>query len=65
VLTATELDAGTGPNTLLEFARGWDDGMFDHGRPAPVTFAPDGRRFLGDDNQGAIVWIAPVDLMRN
>ncbi len=63
-LPGSELDAGSG-NTLLEFATGWDDNVHDHGRPAPVTFAPDGRMFLGNDNDGNIVWIAPFALARN
>jgi glucose/arabinose dehydrogenase len=63
-LPATELDAGAGQNAVQEFASGWDDGTRSHGRPAPVTFAPDGRMFLGDDNKGLIVWIAPVNLMQ-
>jgi glucose/arabinose dehydrogenase len=63
-LAATELpDAG--PGALLEFATGWDDGLRAHGRPAPIVFAPDGRMFLGDDNRGLIVWIAPVGLKTN
>jgi glucose/arabinose dehydrogenase len=52
------------PNDMLEFASGWDDGRQDHGRPAPITFAPDGRLFLGNDWTGTVVWIAPVGLMR-
>jgi hypothetical protein len=48
---------------MLDFATGWDDGHQDHGRPAPIAFAPDGRLFLGDDQQGAVLWIAPIDLM--
>jgi glucose/arabinose dehydrogenase len=63
-LAATELDAGSGPNSLLEFASGWDDHVHGHGRPAPIAFAPDGRMFVGDDNKGVIAWIAPVDLMQ-
>jgi glucose/arabinose dehydrogenase len=60
---ATELDGGgPNPDSMLDFATGWDDGARDHGRPAPIAFAPDGRLFLGDDNAGLIVWIAPVDL---
>jgi glucose/arabinose dehydrogenase len=64
-LQASELP-GTGddPNDLLEFATGWDDGQQNHGRPAPVAFAPDGRLFLGDDWTGAVIWIAPVGLMQ-
>jgi glucose/arabinose dehydrogenase len=63
-LPASEIEGGPGdPANMLEFATGWDDGRQDHGRPAPVAFAPDGRMFLGNDNDGAVVWIAPVDLM--
>ncbi len=64
-LPATELDGGDGAaSNLIDFATGWDDGHQDHGRPAAVTFAPDGRMFLGNDMNGQIVWIAPVGLMR-
>jgi glucose/arabinose dehydrogenase len=59
---ASELDGGSGD--MLEFATGWDDGKNDHGRPAPIAFSPDGRMFLGDDVGGAVIWIAPVDLMQ-
>lgn len=45
---------------FLELASGWDDGHQDHGRPAAVGFAADGRLFLGDDIAGLIVWIAPI-----
>jgi glucose/arabinose dehydrogenase len=64
-LPATELGAsGRNPGAMLEFASGWDDGTHAHGRPAPIAFARDGRLFLGDDRNGLIVWIAPVELMR-
>jgi glucose/arabinose dehydrogenase len=64
-LPATELEGGAGdPNNMLEFATGWGDGQRAHGRPAPIQFAPDGRMFLGDDQRGAVIWIAPVGLMR-
>jgi glucose/arabinose dehydrogenase len=65
-LPATELEGGAGdPNNMLEFATGWiEDGTHTHGRPAPVTFAPDGRMFIGDDQNGAVIWIAPVGLMQ-
>jgi glucose/arabinose dehydrogenase len=46
------------------FATGWDDGSREYGRPAAVAFAPDGRLFLGNDNNGDIFWIAPLDLAR-
>jgi glucose/arabinose dehydrogenase len=64
-LPASELEGGAGdPNNMLEFATGWDNAMREHGRPAPVAFAPDGRMFVGDDQRGAVVWVAPVNLMR-
>jgi glucose/arabinose dehydrogenase len=66
-LPATELPGGAGdPANMLEFATGWDSpkAMRDHGRPAPVAFAPDGRLFLGDDQKGAVIWIAPIGLAR-
>jgi hypothetical protein len=50
-------DAST---AMVDFATGWDDGKNDHGRPAALTFAPDGRMFVGNDIDGTIVWIAPV-----
>jgi len=55
----SEPDSGTSP-AMTDFATGWDDGARDHGRPAAITFAPDGRMFLANDVTGAIVWIAPV-----
>jgi glucose/arabinose dehydrogenase len=56
-------DLGGEPSgALAEFASGWDDGTFAHGRPAVVAFAPDGRLFLGNDNNGDIIWIAPLGL---
>ncbi len=58
---ASDTDGGNS-SSMIDFATGWDDGHNDHGRPAPVEFAPDGRMFLGDDNRGLIVWIAPVNL---
>ena len=61
-LWASELDGGSDGN-MLDFATGWDDGRQDRGRPAPITFAPDGRMFLGDDQRGAVIWIAPNSLM--
>jgi glucose/arabinose dehydrogenase len=60
---ATELGGGQmGGNAILQFASGWDQG--DHGRPAPIAFAQDGRMFVGDDNKGLVFWVAPVGLMR-
>ena len=53
---------GSDTGSLADFATGWDDGRHDHGRPAPVTFTGDGRLFLGNDNNGTIVWIAPLSL---
>jgi glucose/arabinose dehydrogenase len=53
---------GSDSGGMIDFATGWDDGHNDHGRPAPIEFAPDGRMFLGDDNRGVIMWIAPINL---
>ncbi len=64
-LPASELDASASSATvMLDFATGWDDGQRDHGRPAPIAFAPDGRLFVGDDQLGAVIWIAPMGLMQ-
>ena len=66
LLPATELPGGNPANAsnMLEFATGWVGGNL-HGRPAPIAFAPDGRLFLGDDQAGAVVWIAPMNLMQH
>jgi len=73
VSVAVTLDTGDMlPSTTLggiggamrNFATGWDDGTLMHGRPAAVTFADDGRLFLGNDNTGDIFWIAPFELER-
>jgi glucose/arabinose dehydrogenase len=62
-VAASDLDGSPdSPNNLLDFATGWDDGQQDHGRPAPLAFAADGRLFVGDDQKGLIFWIAPVGL---
>jgi glucose/arabinose dehydrogenase len=62
-LSSTDIDGGeSANNNMIDFATGWDDQRQDHGRPAAVTFAPDGRLFLGDDQLGAVIWIAPIDL---
>jgi glucose/arabinose dehydrogenase len=60
-LQATTLDGGDSAN-MSDFAKGWDDGHQDHGRPGTITFAPDGRMFIGNDQTGMILWIAPVTL---
>jgi glucose/arabinose dehydrogenase len=63
-LPASEIDPTIGaPGNMMDFATGWDDGRQDHGRPAPVAFAADGRMFLGNDNNGSVIWIAPTTLM--
>jgi glucose/arabinose dehydrogenase len=61
-LPASELDASSNGDNLLDFATGWDDGKLDHGRPAPVAFAPDGRMFVGNDWNGDVFWMAPIGL---
>jgi glucose/arabinose dehydrogenase len=61
-LPASELDAAATGDNLLTFGAGWDDGIQDHGRPTTIAFAPDGRMFIGNDWNGDVVWIAPVNL---
>jgi hypothetical protein len=46
----------------MDFATGWDDNTKSHGRPTNVAFAADGRLFLGNDQNGHIVWIAPLGM---
>ena len=55
---------GTSPGAMSDFATGWDDGSHANGRPASIEFAPDGRMFVGNDNNGDIFWVAPTDLVR-
>ncbi len=57
-----DLDGGVSSGGLADFASGYDDGRLSHGRPAAITFAADGRLFLGNDNNGDIFWIAPLEL---
>jgi len=61
VLPGSDL-TGMSTGAMSDFATGWDDNTNSHGRPANVAFAPDGRLFLGNDNTGDIIWIAPLDL---
>ena len=58
-LPSSDLDGGLS-SSQSDFATGWDDGLQDHGRPADLAIAPDGRLFLANDTSGDIVWIAPV-----
>ena len=51
-----------GGNNMVDFATGWDTGQRSHGRPAAITFAPDGRLFVANDVDGNIVWISPIGL---
>lgn len=75
--TGAPLPGGTlGPDgktngAALDFAQGWDDGKLDFGRPSDVTFAPDGRMFVTQDNGpnqtggvGIVFWIAPTTLAK-
>jgi glucose/arabinose dehydrogenase len=54
-----------GPNVgMTDFATGFQtlvDGKAQQfGRPAAVTFGPDGRLFIANDTNGIIFWIAPM-----
>jgi glucose/arabinose dehydrogenase len=60
---ASDVD-GANTGAMTDFATGWDDGRYVSGRPAAVAFARDGRLFLGNDGNGLIVWIAPLELER-
>jgi glucose/arabinose dehydrogenase len=60
-LPGSDLDGGDN-GSMTDFATGWDDGTHLHGRPASLAFSKDGRLFLGNDNDGTIVWIAPLSL---
>ncbi|MFZ5897151.1 MAG: PQQ-dependent sugar dehydrogenase [Myxococcota bacterium] len=60
---ASNLD-GSPMGGMSDFATGWDDGTRSHGRPAAVTFAPDGRMFVSNDTNGDIFWVAPMELKR-
>jgi glucose/arabinose dehydrogenase len=56
--------SGSPSGAMSDFATGWDDGSRAHGRPADVSFAPDGRMFIANDTNGDIFWVAPLDLAR-
>jgi glucose/arabinose dehydrogenase len=53
---------GDNEGGMVDFATGWDSAHRSNGRPAAVTFADDGRLFLANDQNGVIVWIAPISL---
>jgi glucose/arabinose dehydrogenase len=61
-LPSTNANPGGMDVGMVDFATGWDDGTHAHGRPAAVTFASDGRLFVGNDNDGTIIWIAPLGM---
>jgi hypothetical protein len=55
---------GMSSGAMMDFATGWDtaDNSRRYGRPTNVAFAADGRLFLSNDQNGDIVWIAPMDM---
>jgi glucose/arabinose dehydrogenase len=53
---------GNDTGAMSDFATGWDDGSYAHGRPAALTFSADGRLFVANDRNGDILWIAPMGL---
>jgi glucose/arabinose dehydrogenase len=59
----TNIDGGS-RGSMSDFATGWDDDTRAHGRPAAIEFAADGRMFVGNDSNGDIFWVAPVELAR-
>ncbi len=46
------------------FVTGWGRAGAVQGRVADLVFAPDGRMFFSDDEDGAIYWVAPASLRR-
>lgn len=44
------------------FLGGWGHGTANEGRVADLVFAPDGRLFFTDDQQGHVYWLAPRTL---
>ena len=48
--------------TLEHFIRQWGRGTPIQGRTADARFAPDGRLFFTDDQDGAVYWVAPRTL---
>ena len=55
---STRLPTGT-PQPFMT----WGPGTPNVGRVADLVFAPDGRMFFTDDQQGMVFWIAPRDLL--
>jgi len=51
-----------GSSSFHDFALGWDNGTHEQGRPAALTFSPDGRVYIANDIDGDILWIAPRSL---
>jgi glucose/arabinose dehydrogenase len=52
--------SGSDTGAMADFATGWDDNTYTHGRPADLATSPDGRLFVGSDTSGEIFWIAPI-----
>jgi glucose/arabinose dehydrogenase len=61
LLAGTNIHDHKDQGSISNFAEGWDDGSLAHGRPAAVDFSSDGRLFIGNDNSGDIIWVAPLD----
>jgi len=59
-VAAATTDGGVNTGNMVDFATGWENAVPTHGRPADVTFAPDGRMFVANDVAGEIFWIAPI-----
>jgi glucose/arabinose dehydrogenase len=53
--------SGMNTGSMSDFGTGWDDETYTHGRPADLSFSSDGRLFLANDNNGVIIWIAPIE----
>ncbi len=51
---------GVDAGAMADFLEGWDIPSHAHGRPTDVTVSPDGRLFLANNQNGEIIWIAPI-----
>jgi glucose/arabinose dehydrogenase len=60
--SATDPASHRPTGALAPFVEGWGRDAAVEGRPADAVFAPDGRLFFADDQDGAVYWIAPTTL---
>lgn len=61
-LESTDLPPNATDPNMTDFVSGWSQAR--HQRATAIAFGPDGRIYVGDDNSGEILWIAPTTLLR-